>query len=779
MKTKIAQLLITAFLLLLATAGSSLAFTDPLGPRALLEINYSYGSTDTTFVFDAGKSVDATGFKTGLSYRYNFEYGNNDFTSWSANPVSRYQYSKSGTKIILLEVRDKNGRIDRLTTQIEVHKSAQLSGRFSVDKTEGDLETEFNFYATMFTAGGESQRKFQFRWDFDGDGIYDTLYKPSPVETYIYPKVGSYVPALQVKDDAGNTLEIKGYHTDDKELGRISVSASREPQASVSVFPKNGEAGITIFSIDTSLSNDESGGSNFQVRYDFENDGSFDTNFSNNYKVTHVYNTGGKKEILVQIKSASGKTDSALASVEIYENNSAPIADLYITNNSQTGDYLSGVIGTEFTFSAQRSTDAEDSSNKLEARFDFDGDGSFDTVFSTQKIAKHVYLDTGFKDVTVEVKDTNGARSRMTRKINIVSNEAPKGYLKISPLSGSPATKFNFDISDIKDSQEQSYGIQTRIDYDGDGSFETDFSYSKFYTFTYNKVGQFKPLVQIKDKFGQLSEIRGMVTVYASNSPVAAFTTTPNSGNFNTLFYFDGSASSDEETATSKLRYRWDFDYTGVNDIIFDTGFSTNPKNTHQFSGATGERRIRLEVEDLEGNRTSTVKSIYLHWASSYLKELARRGIITGINGNFREDEAVTRAELTKMIVIAAKIQGAFNYAGYFNDVSISDWHWRYIEAAKEKGIVSGATNNTFQPSRSINRAEALKIILLAFKTPLQSSCNKNFSDIKSGDWFFSYVCTAANMGIVKGYDDGKFHPERPITRAEAAKIISLMISPN
>ncbi len=45
------------------------------------------------------------------------------------------------------------------------------------------------------------------------------------------------------------------------------------------------------------------------------------------------------------------------------------------------------------------------------------------------------------------------------------------------------------------------------------------------------------------------------------------------------------------------------------------------------------------------------------------------------------------------------------------------------------------------------------------------------FTDVDPGDWFFSYVCEAADAGIVTGYPDGTFDPEGTITRAEAAVI--------
>lgn len=752
------------------------AFTDSLGPTGFLDVNFSLGGPDTIFVFDASKSVNAAGFKTDLRYRFNFDYGAEDFGAWSVNAIARHTYAGPGIKTVFLEVRDASGRIDRVTTQIEVQKNASLRGQFAVDKIAGDTRTEFNFYATMFTAGGESAtNRYQFRWDFNGDGVFDTLFQNAAVATHVYAQAGTFTPTLQIRDQGGNTLTLAGYHTENKEIGRITVDSSREPQAALSVFPKSGRAGVTIFAFDASLSNDEKGRGDFQVRFDFENDGNFDTDFGSATKVTHVYSGGGNKAALVQIKSASGKTDTALVTVTVFEQNSPPRADLYITNDSRTGDYLSGVIGTEFAFSAERSNDAEDSGSDLEARFDFEGDGVFDTVFSRQKIARHRYFSSGEKKVTVEVKDSQGSRHTVSRTITIVSNEAPKAELKISPLSGSPATKFNFDLGSARDSQDRQFQLQTRIDYDGDGSFETDFASRLFYSHAYDRAGKFQPRVEIRDRFGQTATVTGAITVFSSAPPIAAFDHNPAVGTFNTIFSFDAAASFDPETPLRDLRFRWDFDYTGSNDIVFDTPFLASPQTTHSFSGVAGERRIRLEVEDVEGNRAVAIKIINLHWASPHLQALSRRGLLTvKDNGDFQPDRPITRAELVKIVVQGAKLNRAAFYQGLFQDVHAGDWHWREIEAAADSGLIQKGGN--FSPAAPVNRAEALKIILLGFKQNLIHNCGGEFADIANDDWFARYVCTGWRLNLVKGYGDGKFHPERSLTRGEAAKLVSALL---
>jgi hypothetical protein len=92
-------------------------------------------------------------------------------------------------------------------------------------------------------------------------------------------------------------------------------------------------------------------------------------------------------------------------------------------------------------------------------------------------------------------------------------------------------------------------------------------------------------------------------------------------------------------------------------------------------------------------------------------------------------------------------------------------------------GAVSGNPDGTFQPGRPVNRAEFLKIILLSntsiFVSP--SDAATCFPDVRSTDWFSSYVCLAKRRTMVGGYPDGLFHPERQVNYAEALKMLGAM----
>jgi inhibitor of cysteine peptidase len=102
------------------------------------------------------------------------------------------------------------------------------------------------------------------------------------------------------------------------------------------------------------------------------------------------------------------------------------------------------------------------------------------------------------------------------------------------------------------------------------------------------------------------------------------------------------------------------------------------------------------------------------------------------------------------------------------------------IQYLKDAGVLEGYADGTFLPDNKINRAEFLKIVMEASDHGDLDGTNC-YPDVKA-QWFAPYVCGATELGLVKGYDDGRFRPEQEINFAEASKIVAnalnLTVSP-
>ncbi|MCK5015846.1 MAG: S-layer homology domain-containing protein [Candidatus Peribacteraceae bacterium] len=103
----------------------------------------------------------------------------------------------------------------------------------------------------------------------------------------------------------------------------------------------------------------------------------------------------------------------------------------------------------------------------------------------------------------------------------------------------------------------------------------------------------------------------------------------------------------------------------------------------------------------------------------------------------------------------------------------MKDSWFRYIEAVEYlvgRNIINGYDDGTFKPDQAINRAEFLKIVFKGHNTIKPT--RRCFSDINPDEWYAPYVCTAKNRGIVDGYPNGTFQPAQTINFAEAIKIV-------
>ena len=161
------------------------------------------------------------------------------------------------------------------------------------------------------------------------------------------------------------------------------------------------------------------------------------------------------------------------------------------------------------------------------------------------------------------------------------------------------------------------------------------------------------------------------------------------------------------------------------------------------------------------------------HWAVSYIENLVARGILAGYtDGTFKPSNTITRAEIAKMVAVAKGLGTATGSS--FSDTS-GHWAVGYIEAIKTAGYINGYPDGTFRPNNNISRAEIAKIVVLAAGFTIDTS-GAGFSDI-AGHWASDYILTAANRGVVGGYTDGTFRPNNSATRAEASKMVSVWVN--
>lgn len=163
-------------------------------------------------------------------------------------------------------------------------------------------------------------------------------------------------------------------------------------------------------------------------------------------------------------------------------------------------------------------------------------------------------------------------------------------------------------------------------------------------------------------------------------------------------------------------------------------------------------------------------------WAYSYITQLACTGILSGYrDGTFRPQNATTRGQLVKMVVLLEGTALHSPPVPTFSDVPGSHTFYRYVETAASLGLIAGYEDSTFKPDAPVSRSQVAKIVVKARGWDLVVPATPAIlCDVPATHWAYSYIQVAIAHGIFTGYGDGCFRPDDFATRAQLAKVLVL-----
>lgn len=100
------------------------------------------------------------------------------------------------------------------------------------------------------------------------------------------------------------------------------------------------------------------------------------------------------------------------------------------------------------------------------------------------------------------------------------------------------------------------------------------------------------------------------------------------------------------------------------------------------------------------------------------------------------------------------------------------------VERLNELGIVDGVSDKVFNAEKTVTRAELAKMLTGALLNEAEFSAlafddkDCNYTDVVKGEWYYDYVVVASNYGLIQGYEDNTFKPNKEVTYEEAAKML-------
>ncbi|MBA2938903.1 InlB B-repeat-containing protein [Paenibacillus sp. CGMCC 1.16610] len=178
----------------------------------------------------------------------------------------------------------------------------------------------------------------------------------------------------------------------------------------------------------------------------------------------------------------------------------------------------------------------------------------------------------------------------------------------------------------------------------------------------------------------------------------------------------------------------------------------------------------QITFNDVKGNE-----------AEASIQALASKYVVTGLpNGDFEPSRSVTRAEFVQMLTAALGLYDKGVTQQRFKDVEVEDWYADAVTRAVDAKLISGVTEDLFNPSGIITHEEVYAILgrtlpMLRLDGKVDSSKTlSSFGDaVTLSDWSVKSSPALVDLGIITG---DKLHAKSIITRAEAAVFIQRLL---
>ena len=182
------------------------------------------------------------------------------------------------------------------------------------------------------------------------------------------------------------------------------------------------------------------------------------------------------------------------------------------------------------------------------------------------------------------------------------------------------------------------------------------------------------------------------------------------------------------------------------------------------------------EKTENSGNQTQTYADIQNHWAKEAIHySLESRLFDDIVKGNrFEPNKAMTRAEFIAILGRFEKVN-EFTANISFQDIDMNAYYGKYVNWAKNAGLVYGMDAVNFAPNKTISREE-MATILYRYKQMKKINFEGEAKQYKDGNkipkWAKEAVQELSKSKILNGMDDGTFQGKKQLSRAEIAQIV-------
>ncbi|MCM3629584.1 Ig-like domain-containing protein [Paenibacillus glycanilyticus] len=151
-----------------------------------------------------------------------------------------------------------------------------------------------------------------------------------------------------------------------------------------------------------------------------------------------------------------------------------------------------------------------------------------------------------------------------------------------------------------------------------------------------------------------------------------------------------------------------------------------------------------------------------------------QRYILGFPDGKFKPSQKLTRAELAAIIARLLN-GGSTTLKADFKDVPSTQWASGYIRIVTDSGIFKGFADGTFRPNQPVTREELATVMVRYLKLETSMPITPQFGD-SDGRWSSAAIEALFRNGLTTGYPDGTFQPGKDIVRLEAVTLINRLL---
>lgn len=444
---------IDAFAIIPETTAPQLAITYPVDgafvntttPNFTVAFNDAQSGIATDTFYAELDGVDLSSLFTVTESGASYQVG-------QGNALSVANHSLNVT------VQDRAGNQSQATSNFSVGILRAIPG---ATPTSGTAPLTVHFTTDGEDPAGTIQR---FRWDFDGNGSYDTYDEMARDYNHTYSTAGTYNATLHIWSSTGATASAS-----------IPITVENNPPAATAdIVPSNGEVPLTAQLIGSGSDPD---GSIVLYEWDFEGDGIFDWSSATSCNTSHTYTAVGGYQAVFRVTDNDGQTATALAATTVVNTGPPGSPTATASANPTTGN---APLNVNFNGTA-----TDPNSDVVFYEWDFDNDGTYDWSSATSAATSHTYTQAGTHVAKLRVTDSTGLTGvdQIPITVNIqtslsIQNDTV-GFLGDIDMTARASSQYNssYSASRAIDGNTQTYWHSANESGSNNSYFEVSFAF--------------------------------------------------------------------------------------------------------------------------------------------------------------------------------------------------------------------------------------------------------------------------------------------------------------